>query len=563
MTNAMDKTFLSDMDDDNDNYSNSKERRHGTISGIYISLRIYYGKMVKSYKWMTAVIALGVLTLILGCRSSSGFSFGRKSNLSDVDPLSYDFFKESVENRDFYDGINSYIMPEHRPLGFRNLEYTQVRQSPGFPPSPPKEKTSPHDGVPQNSDASLTASVASYLSNHRIQPQNSRQRKKQKKIYLVLGNMEKTGIERERSRQDWLIEKLSVLNKKLYAEKHHYELIYLNTDDASVQAKQKRYQHETREGWEKFDLLRAVMNSNSLGDPNVDEWFWYLDMHTLIMQPEKSLDQLLFSLIEKNSVSDTLSFYSDNLVSEKNYPMSWSSLSYKREYSSLDIDPETTGNFADNIDLIVSEDCYGINLNSFFIKRSIWSELLLDLLWDPVIFRQKHVAWTKLKKKQLPNKYGFSLKNDMGSNDNNKELKQSEIEERNCLEYFLTTQSWLRIRTLVVPTKLFSALSDDSCVLKSADALDLLDMDLDDELIDVLLETDKLDLSSLREKYSKIDSNSNINKLTAQLADVHYDPNAHDFLFNYAACRNDDCWKRTREAMAMFKLIHNRQLFDI
>ena len=48
---------------------------------------------------------------------------------------------------------------------------------------------------------------------------------------------------------------------------------------------------------------------------------------------------------------------------------------------------------ADSINLIVPQDCGGFNLGSFFIRRSDWSERLLDIWWDPVGYEQKHMDW--------------------------------------------------------------------------------------------------------------------------------------------------------------------------
>lgn len=47
----------------------------------------------------------------------------------------------------------------------------------------------------------------------------------------------------------------------------------------------------------------------------------------------------------------------------------------------------------ESINLIVPQDCGGFNLGSFFIKRSEWSERLLDIWWDPVGYEQKHMEW--------------------------------------------------------------------------------------------------------------------------------------------------------------------------
>jgi mannan polymerase II complex MNN10 subunit len=47
----------------------------------------------------------------------------------------------------------------------------------------------------------------------------------------------------------------------------------------------------------------------------------------------------------------------------------------------------------DSINIVVPQDCGGFNLGSFFVKRSEFSERLLDIWWDPVGYEQKHMEW--------------------------------------------------------------------------------------------------------------------------------------------------------------------------
>lgn len=47
----------------------------------------------------------------------------------------------------------------------------------------------------------------------------------------------------------------------------------------------------------------------------------------------------------------------------------------------------------ESINIVVPQDCGGFNLGSFFVKRSEWSERLLDMWWDPVGYEQKHMEW--------------------------------------------------------------------------------------------------------------------------------------------------------------------------
>jgi mannan polymerase II complex MNN10 subunit len=59
----------------------------------------------------------------------------------------------------------------------------------------------------------------------------------------------------------------------------------------------------------------------------------------------------------------------------------------------------------DSINLIISQDCAGFSLGSFFIRRSAWTERLLDMWWDPVAYEQKHKEWTHQEQSALENMY--------------------------------------------------------------------------------------------------------------------------------------------------------------
>lgn len=53
----------------------------------------------------------------------------------------------------------------------------------------------------------------------------------------------------------------------------------------------------------------------------------------------------------------------------------------------------TGDNDPSSINLLVAQDCSGFNLGSFFMRRSAWSDRLLDIWWDPVHYEQKHMQW--------------------------------------------------------------------------------------------------------------------------------------------------------------------------
>ena len=46
-----------------------------------------------------------------------------------------------------------------------------------------------------------------------------------------------------------------------------------------------------------------------------------------------------------------------------------------------------------SINMVLPQDCGGFNLGSFFMRRSAWTDRLLDIWWDPVQYEQKHMEW--------------------------------------------------------------------------------------------------------------------------------------------------------------------------
>ena len=66
----------------------------------------------------------------------------------------------------------------------------------------------------------------------------------------------------------------------------------------------------------------------------------------------------------------------------------------------------TGDNKTSSIDLIVPQDCAGFNLGSFFLRRSAWTDRLLDIWWDPVLYEQKHMEWEHKEQDALEHLYG-------------------------------------------------------------------------------------------------------------------------------------------------------------
>lgn len=84
-----------------------------------------------------------------------------------------------------------------------------------------------------------------------------------------------------------------------------------------------------------------------------------------------------------------------------------------------------------SIQMILSQDCAGFNLGSFLVRRSIWTDRLLDALWDPVMYEQKHMGW--------------------------------EHKEQDALEYLYSTQPWIRSNVAFLPQRHINSFPPGAC----------------------------------------------------------------------------------------------------
>lgn len=217
------------------------------------------------------------------------------------------------------------------------------------------------------------------------------------KIVIILAANEGGGVLKWKNEQDWAIERLSIDNKKSYAKKHGYGL---TIKDLTVA---KRYSHEYREGWQKVDILRQTMREF----PNA-EWFWWLDLDTLIMEPQFSLEEHIFNQLENVTSRTLLQF------NPLNIPLDIPYVDYSEE-----------------LNLLITQDCGGFNLGSFLIKNTEWSHMLLELWWDPVLYEQKHMYW--------------------------------EHKEQDALEALYASQGWIRSRVGFLPLRSINSFPPGAC----------------------------------------------------------------------------------------------------
>lgn len=222
--------------------------------------------------------------------------------------------------------------------------------------------------------------------------------KEKNKIVIILGANIEGGVNRWKGPNEWSIERHSIANKKLYSQLHGYDLVVKDY------TKYKKYSNEFREGWQKFDIIKEVMDEYNYGD-----WFWYVDLYTLIMEPEYSLEDLILQKMQQKLASRTVEYFNPN---------------------SLEVDVPLV-DYSEPLDLLVAQDCNGFNLNSFLMRKTQWTMTLLDLLFDPVVYSVQHPKWTS--------------------------------GEKDALEYYFNKFAWIRSRVGFMPTRLMTSLAPGSC----------------------------------------------------------------------------------------------------
>ncbi|KAK4212492.1 alpha-1,2-galactosyltransferase [Rhypophila decipiens] len=229
------------------------------------------------------------------------------------------------------------------------------------------------------------------------------------KFVIILAANVGGGVMEWKGAREWAIERDSVKNKKKYAATWGYNLEII---DMSTK---KRYAHEWRESWEKVDFIRTSFRKYPKA-----EWIWWLDLNTFVMEPSYSLQEHIFNQLGKNTYRDI------------------------NEYNPLNISHPVTDGYLDesskspvgdgnqkSINLVLSQDCSGFNLGSFFVRRSTWTDRLLDVWWDPVAYEQKHMEW--------------------------------EHKEQDALEQLYIAQPWIRKHTAFLPQRKVNSFPTGAC----------------------------------------------------------------------------------------------------
>ncbi|KAI9883376.1 MAG: hypothetical protein M1823_004866 [Watsoniomyces obsoletus] len=229
------------------------------------------------------------------------------------------------------------------------------------------------------------------------------------KFVIILAANQGGGVMEWKGPREWAIERDSIKNKRKYVKKWGYNLEIVDMTT------KKRYAHEWRESWEKVDEIRNAMRKYPKA-----EWFWWLDLHTFIMEPSYSLQSHIFNHLKE------VTYRNINEYNPLNITHPFPAPHIDELSGSLEGDGKP-----ESINLIVPQDCGGFNLGSFFVRRSDWSDRLLDIWWDPAGYEQKHMEW--------------------------------EHKEQDALEYLYKNQAWIRPHTAFIPQRMINSFPPGAC----------------------------------------------------------------------------------------------------
>lgn len=148
--------------------------------------------------------------------------------------------------------------------------------------------------------------------------------------------------------------------------------------------------------------------------------FWWLDLNSWIMEYSYSLQHHVFDDLDSHIYRDINVYNPLNIT----HPPAAGYLDSISQAHDGDEDPAS-------VNFLLSQDCGGFNLGSFFVRRSAWTDRLLDIWWDPVLYEQKHMEW--------------------------------EHGEQSALEYLYQSQPWIRNGVGFLPQRHINSFPPGAC----------------------------------------------------------------------------------------------------
>ncbi|KAI5779726.1 galactosyl transferase GMA12/MNN10 family-domain-containing protein [Geopyxis carbonaria] len=149
-------------------------------------------------------------------------------------------------------------------------------------------------------------------------------------------------------------------NRQEYADYHGYKYHFINITKFDIGG--------AHPVWAKLPSIVEAFNTY----PDA-EWVWWLDLDAIIMNPEIDLNEHLL----KHSVMKQKLLGGKELETENR----------RKTGVKMVENPDPA-----NVDLILAQDQNGVNAGSFFIRRSAWTQMLLDFWADPMFINTDWVA---------------------------------------------------------------------------------------------------------------------------------------------------------------------------
>lgn len=144
------------------------------------------------------------------------------------------------------------------------------------------------------------------------------------------------------------------------------------------------------------------------------------------MEPTYSLQSHIFNTLQDSTYRDINQYNPLNIT----HPLNATYLDDVAQSLDGDGRPES-------INMVLSQDCGGFNLGSFFVRRSLWTDRMLDVWWDPVGYEQRHMQW--------------------------------EHKEQDALEHIYIHQPWIRPSVAFLPQRKINSFPPGACGDKGND----------------------------------------------------------------------------------------------
>jgi hypothetical protein len=158
-------------------------------------------------------------------------------------------------------------------------------------------------------------------------------------------------------------------NRKEYCEYHGYNYHFVNISKFDM--------GDAHPVWKKIPAIVEAFNTF----PEA-KWLFFLDLDAIIMSPKQDLTELVLS---HQGMKNSIDFGGEWTGSER-VPLG--------VYMQHDAD-------LDNLDMLIAQDQNGVNAGSFFLRRSKYTQWLLDMWTDPFFMK---MDWAGQEQEALVNK---------------------------------------------------------------------------------------------------------------------------------------------------------------